>query len=80
MTEKERPARPEHEGSMRSYRQGCRCWKCRAENAAYQRDYQRRRRAVLQAMDTVDKNGIPTAVIIDDTEVTIKKRHGAGGA
>lgn len=38
------------EHGMALYKKGCKCEICRGANAAYQRDYQARRKAKLQAL------------------------------
>ena len=39
----------ENHGTMKTYRQGCTCNLCRAQNAAYQKDYQMRRKEKLKS-------------------------------
>lgn len=40
----------ENHGTMRTYRKGCACALCRGTNAAYQRDYQERRKKKLNKL------------------------------
>lgn len=39
----------ENHGTMKTYRKGCTCALCRGTNAAYQRDYQGRRKLKLKS-------------------------------
>lgn len=41
----------ENHGTMKTYRKGCICNLCRAQNAAYQKDYQMRRKEKLKSME-----------------------------
>lgn len=40
----------DNHGTMKTYRKGCTCQLCRAHNAAYQRDYQERRKKKLNKL------------------------------
>lgn len=42
----------DNHGTMKTYRKGCACNLCRAVNAAYQKDYQARRKEKIKLLES----------------------------